>query len=1419
MAAPVKAVDASNGNDGVFSTAYFYEGLLGRTDGRGTQGFARVRQRDSSGIVSESETLRVSAALYATDWPLAGRPAVARKYAPKQAGYLADPASDPASDPQLRLVNRVTTSWSVRPSSTCGNTLCPSGLSLPTPIPLTVREAFSTGSTQESWELDGTALPVTTSRSEAFDAYGNPETVTVSSSDDRAGTQNVFRKVTRSLYTNDDRAGSAGNDAWILGRLRAARVTASAPGLADGERNASFTYQNYGGDCNAAPGVLCSETIEPGDSAGLWQETRSTYDAFGNRVSTTVSFRDPIDNALRTRTTTTRYDSQGRFPISTSNALGHTETRSFNPRNGAPERITGPNGQVTTFAYDAFGRQVLETVFDPEGHPLAQRFTGSYNDASCGPLAAQESYCLISRSSDGAATRVFHDRLQRERRRENKAFADGSWSASSTTYDALGRKATISKPAGNGTVTTALSYDTLGRVIQESTTGTGQSLITTTSNQGLSTTVTQTGTGLSPRSITKVVNSQGQTLSVSEGLGSSTPATTTYLYDVWGNLSRVSGPSGIPETMAYDLRGRKTVLDNPDSGRWTYQSNGLGELVRQTDAKGQTTRQFYDALGRLIERREHPGAESTTPFVTVWTYDRYADGSVCNQGLGKLCEVRSATVSRSGMLPGSPLDLPPGPGNSLVRQITRYDNAGRADQQQTLVSENSPQGPTLKSFSTLTSFDALSRVERIVHPDGTTLQHRYTAWSGQLDQLRDASTVHWQATARTADGQIATMNLGPQTSRKTYDGFGRVSSSQAGASNLVQNASTTFDALGNLLSRSDSASNQPAQTFGYDALNRLTTQDGANIATYDPAGNLQTRNSGAYTYQPGTHRVSAANGYAFHYDANGNVDNLSGANAKTLTYTPFNLPSQISTSSATLAYLYDGSHSRLREVSSTLGTTWLLGAYEEHTRPDGVVEHRHFLNTPEGAIGLYTRRSDGSASTRYWHKDHLGSLVALTDENGAVVDRYTYDAWGKRAHPAGTGSEERGYTGHEHLVEVGLTHMNGRIYFDEVGRFLQADPIVQAPYNGQSYNRYAYVFNNPLSFTDPSGFSAWTKWRRPLFALALAWAIGPMGFFAEVGGIAGAAGIATGTTAQFISAVAGGFAAGGISGGNMQSAVQGAFFAAAFYGAGSFADSMGKEASSAASSGASANAGIWAEGGIGRAAAHAVVGCAQSAAAGGSCQSGAASAGFAQLAGPPLAEAMGGGSAAQFASRVIVGGTASKLAGGSFQNGAVTAAFAYLFNYLMHVHRMLSMHGAARAGLGLTYDQIERLGNFVVGVDFLPNSQSPDHAFMHSMCPGGMGAAQCDLVTTDYRERMWSVKSIDGLARLLHLDQDSFAPMHRGGQSYSGFANTWEAIKHGWSDTMPPTDVRMQLIERSRALIRSYDAYCGGCVKNGLKGP
>ena len=122
--------------------------------------------------------------------------------------------------------------------------------------------------------------------------------------------------------------------------------------------------------------------------------------------------------------------------------------------------------------------------------------------------------------------------------------------------------------------------------------------------------------------------------------------------------------------------------------------------------------------------------------------------------------------------------------------------------------------------------------------------------------------------------------------------------------------------------------------------------------------------------------------------------------------------------------------------------------------------------------------SDGETSKLYYlHRDYLGSIVMLTDENGNIAERRHFDPWGqpiKVEDGAGNTLDkltllDRGFTGHEHLQTVGLIHMNGRLYDPALHRFLQPDNFVQDPFNTQNFNRYGYVLNNPLLYTDPTG--------------------------------------------------------------------------------------------------------------------------------------------------------------------------------------------------------------------------------------------------------------------------------------------------------------------------------------------------------------
>jgi len=142
---------------------------------------------------------------------------------------------------------------------------------------------------------------------------------------------------------------------------------------------------------------------------------------------------------------------------------------------------------------------------------------------------------------------------------------------------------------------------------------------------------------------------------------------------------------------------------------------------------------------------------------------------------------------------------------------------------------------------------------------------------------------------------------------------------------------------------------------------------------------------------------------------------------------------------------------------------------------------RRRIRTPSGEVQVI-RRSDGTTETLYLTTDHLGSTEAVLNAAGTVLARTSFAAWGARRGSNWQGvpsqpewqaiadTTRRGYTGHEHLDNVLLVHMNGRVYDPAIGRFISADPFVDGVEGSQGWNRYGYVHNQPLSNTDPTGY-------------------------------------------------------------------------------------------------------------------------------------------------------------------------------------------------------------------------------------------------------------------------------------------------------------------------------------------------------------
>jgi RHS repeat-associated protein len=363
------------------------------------------------------------------------------------------------------------------------------------------------------------------------------------------------------------------------------------------------------------------------------------------------------------------------------------------------------------------------------------------------------------------------------------------------------------------------------------------------------------------------------------------------------------------------------------------------------------------------------------------------------------------------------------------------------------------------------------------------------------------------------------------------------------------------------------------------------------------------------------------------------------------------------------------------EQSGRVNTeTYYVGAFET-IKTDNSLTHQYTIGNMLVREDVYT----GKMTRKLMIRDHLGSVLAtseLNDDNtqAFISQTFRYDPFGQQfalqesGFAAFTGYLRHGFTGHEMLNELNIIHMNGRIYDPTIGRFLQADPFIQAPTNSQSYNRYSYVLNNPLSYTDPSGYF-FNKLFKGLFTDKLfKFANKVLGDFAPIAAIA--ISIVNPLAGYgFWGAVATGAIAGGVATGSLKGALVGGISAGLFYGIGTHFDKLAD------------SAGVLSTGArVGKVAAHAMAGGISSVMNGGKFGHGFVSAGFTQTFSGVI-DKIGGrivnsryfnfaNRAMRIVASAVVGGTASSITGGKFANGAITGAFSRGFNDESHFNQV-----------------------------------------------------------------------------------------------------------------------------------------------------
>jgi len=1048
-------------------------------------------------------------------------------------------------------------------------------------------------SSEIRYDLAGSPLVTTNTSYSQPTVYGNIRVGVV----DYTGDGQNHITTTVNTYGEDDPA------AWRLGRLTQSQVTQLSGGKSI-TRVSSFNYSQV-------TGLLLKETVQPGTAVALIK----TYgrDDFGNITTETISGAD-----IATRTTETQYLPSGRFPRVITNAADHKETHEYDPAHGGITSLIGPNGLETQWTYDALGRNATEMRADG----TRTNVTYFWCNGTCPTPPSTKApylYKIITANTGAPQVIEYFDSLSRKVLTESQAFGEGQWSKVTTQYDDLGRVARVSRPyAGSPSYWMEYAYDETRRLTTETSPTTG----TTTTQQAKLTTIVTNDKGQETRDIK---NARGLTIETIDAAA----MRTVYAYDPVGNLLSVTDSAGNKTTNIYDLRGHKRQTSDPDMGVWKYDYDVLGQLKQQTDAKGQLACFKYDLLGRMTQRIEFAGGAGLTceaPPVAreqaTWVYDTAANG------IGQLARETDPGFSRTYV----------------------YDAKSRAASTTTTIDGI--------GYTTSQTYDLLSRVNVISYPTGFAVRHVYRP-AGYLEQVQHVNNgqVYWRANSVDVEGHITVETLG--NNRVTYRDYaadsGRLTGIKTASTGAVQDLQYQFDVLGNLDSRADLAQGY-REDFSYDPLNRLTavtTVIGSSTVTrrvgYDDLGNIKTKTgtTGTYLYaSPRPHAMTGADGDTFGYDANGNM--LAGAN-RTLTWNVANLPTKITQGAIARYFAYGPDRARYKQSltgSGSTETTHYVGGLYEQLSKGSITTRRHHIYANGQVIAVYSTQNNTQGTVQYLHRDHLGSVDTITNDSGQVIARLSYDAWGKRrasnwSQPPGqlTASFNRGFTGHEHLDDVGLIHMNGRVYHPGLGRFISADPTGQFPKASQSFNRYSYVINNPLSYTDPSGFGFFSE------LLDIQHKIDPISRnFDHI--------LAKSTTLQSIGGVAAGVA----------SVYFGPWVAAAYSAhltnikGGSTGDILKAGAiagGAAAASGAAGGLGVY-----GQIAANIAIGTAAGVASGAdfedsfyaSAITSVAAAGVAQSGAPP---------AVGITISATVGGTASQLSGGKFVNGAVTGAFQY----------------------------------------------------------------------------------------------------------------------------------------------------------------
>jgi RHS repeat-associated protein len=739
------------------------------------------------------------------------------------------------------------------------------------------------------------------------------------------------------------------------------------------------------------------------------------------------------------------------YPSAVTNALGHTTYTQQDYYTGKPVDGEDANGIVSSAYYnDTLDRPTQ--LFQAIGTAIQARTLYSYDDFNRIVTTNRD----LNAYTDGLLqSQVLYDKLGRTV--ETRGYEPGGgYLKSTTSYDALGRVWRVTNP--NRTTSeetygwTDTSYDGLSRVkTVQSFDRFGASMGTVTTTYSGNTTKITDQAQKQRRSTTDAI---GRLKSVEELYETGTLyATTTYSHNALDKLISVQQGSQ-SRSFIYDSLSRMTDATNPESGTVHYEYDPNGNLSWKRDARNVRTDFTYDAINRISTRTY----SDTTPDVT-YSYD---SGSVF-YSKGRLTQVSAVAPDFSF---------------SSSYSYDEYDALGRV--------KRSTQMTDGQAYLFDYRYDLAGNTTWEKYPSNREVTTAYDS-AGRISSITGVksslSTTYASSFSYSAQGGLSSVRLGNNlweqvkfNSRlQPYDM--RLGTSNGDFSKLrLEFGYGTTTNNGNVLSQTITAAGATiSQSYTYDHLNRLwtATESGAwsQSYQYDQWGNRAVTAG----YVPNTtltpqalvsFNTSNNRLVASLYDLAGNQ--TQDAEGKQFGYDAENR--QVSFNNGAARYYYDGDGRRVKKIDAA-GTTLFV------------------YNAAGQLIAEYATGGATGSGTSYLMQDHLGSTRVVTDATGAVKARRDYLPFGEEiAANMGVRSSVAGYstsdgtrqkfTGQERDTESGLDYFRARYFSSAQGRFTSPDPLHSSAslIDPQSWNRYIYVGNRPLIYTDPSGL-VWVRHR------------------------------------------------------------------------------------------------------------------------------------------------------------------------------------------------------------------------------------------------------------------------------------------------------------------------------------------------------